>query len=330
MSVTVRQPGTQTTVQDGGRPMWQHIGVPVGGAMDLRAHRIANMLVGNGDATAAFECAFAGTALQFDAPALIALTGRDVTASIDGRDVPPWRAIRIAAGKLLALHSGTRTTIAIAGGLDVPVVLGGRGTCLRGGFGGWDGRTLRRDDTLPIGDPTPLGARMLHRLTERGRVVADWGAGPGLRPPYAAEPTLRMIPGPQFDELTESARETLLSQPFRIAPDSDRMGCRLGGPTLALSVPRDMLSSGVTAGTIQLPPGGDPIVLMADRQTVGGYPRLGDVISTDLPLLAQLRPGESVRFAITTLDDAHRVLRAREYELTLAAHAIAARFAVHG
>jgi len=327
MSVAVRQAGIQTTVQDLGRPGWQHAGVPEGGAMDRVAHRIANLLVGNQDDAAALECTLGGVALQITSHALVALTGRDITASLDGVAVPAWQPFRAEPGELLVLHTGCRTSVAIAGGIDVPMVLGARGTSMRAGFGGFHGRALRRDDILPIGVPTQLGKQMLSRLVAQGRVIADWGAGPALRPSYAIHPTVRLIEGPELRELTDASRERLFDAGFRIAPDSDRMGFRLQGHTLALTTPMEMRSAGVTVGTIQLPPGGAPIVLMADRQTTGGYPRLGDVIAYDLPLIAQLRPGDDVRFETIALDDAHTLYRHREHDLSRARHALHLRFA---
>jgi antagonist of KipI len=327
MNVVVRQPGIQTTVQDLGRPGWQHIGVPVGGALDIQAHRIANLLVGNELHAAALDCAFGGLALQFEASALVALTGRDVTASLDGTSIPAWHAFRAQAGELLVLHTGCRTTIAIAGGFDVPLLLDGRGTTLRAEFGGWQGRALRKEDRLPLGTPTPLGRRLSAHLEARNRRIADWSASPSLLPAYAAHPTARFITGPEFGELTNASRESLLRDSFRIAPESDRMGFRLAGHTLALNTHREMLSSGVSAGTIQLPPGGAPIVLMADRQTTGGYPRLGDVITVDQPLIAQLRPGDTVRFVAVSLDIAHALYREREQRFTGATRAMHLRFA---
>lgn len=327
MTITVRQAGIQTTVQDLGRPGWQHVGVPVGGAMDQVAHRIANLLVGNPDDAAGLECTLGGVALQFMAPALVAFAGRDVTASLDGVAIPAWQPFRVEGGALLVVHTGCRTCIAIAGGIDVPTVLDARGTSLRAGFGGFHGRALRRDDILPLGAPSSLGKRMFSRLVTQGRMIADWGAGPGLRPSYAMCPTVRIIEGPALRGLTDASRERVLHGSFRIAPESDRMGFRLQGHTLELTAPLEMLSAGVTIGTIQLPPGGTPIVLMADRQTTGGYPRLGEVIAYDLPLLAQLRPGDEVRFELVALDVAHTLYRQREHDIARARHAVQLRCA---
>jgi antagonist of KipI len=325
MSITVLHAGVQTTVQDLGRPGSQHLGVPVGGAMDHLAHRVAALLVGNAPEQAALECPIGGLSVQFSTPALVALAGRDVIATLDGTPVPAWRPIRVAAGSRLSVLRGPRVTVAVAGGIAVPVVLDGRGTMLRAGFGGWHGRALQRGDVLPLGTPSARAVALLEQLALEGRGPASWGAGPSLLPPYSASPRVRFIPGPEFPLLTDGSRAALLGDSFRIGSESDRMGFRLAGHTLALTMTRELLSSGVTAGTIQLPPGGAPIILMADRQTTGGYPRLGDVIAVDLPLLAQLGAGETVRFAPTTIGEAHAAFRARERDLRTAAHAFALR-----
>ncbi len=330
MSITVRQPGIQTTVQDLGRLASQHLGVPVGGAMDEQAHRIANLLVGNVDDAAALECAFGHVAVQFDAPAVVALTGRDITASLDGAPIPAWRAIRVHAGALLSLHDGCRTTIAVGGGLDVPIVLDARGTSLRAGFGGFCGRALQKHDVLSVAMPSPRSQRILADLELQAQTSAHWATSLSLRPRYGAAPTIRFIPGPEHALLTDVSRDALHADSFRLSPESDRMGFRFSGVPLTLTVTRDMLSSGVTAGTIQLPPGGAPIILMADRQTTGGYPRLGEVIAVDLPLVAQLRPGDSLRFTSVTLDQAHALYRARERDLATATRAVHLRFDTGG
>ncbi len=326
MSAIVRQPGVLTTVQDLGRVSWQHIGVPVGGAMDSVAQRLGNALVGNDENAATLECTMGGTAIQFDAPALIALAGRNVTASLDGTPIPAWHAIRVHTDALLAIHTGFRTTLAIAGGVDVPPVLGSRSTCLRAVFGGWHGRALRRDDRLPIAVPTATSVRMMEHLQSRDRTIGDWSIAPSLLPAYSADATVRFIPGPQFDELSDKSRDAFCSHAFRIASESDRMGFRLTGSPLSLREPREMLSTGVTAGTIQLPSGGAPIVLMADRQTTGGYPRIADVISVDIPVLAQLLPGDNLRFTVTTLASAHTAYLAREHSIAQAYRALQLRY----
>jgi antagonist of KipI len=324
VTIIIRQPGTQATIQDLGRPGWQHVGVTVGGAMDQCAHRIANLLVGNDENAAAVECAFAGTAVQFTVPTTFAITGRDVKATLDGVPILPWRATRAERMQLLIVHAGVWSTVALAGGVDVALVLNGRGTALRAGFGGFQGRSLQREDAVPLGAPTPRSMQITDDLNAHRRTSANWGIT--VIPPYSPSPTIRIISGPELNALTSTSREALLGDSFRVSADSDRMGTRLRGPVLALSSPREMLSSGVTVGTVQLPPDGSPIVLMADRQTTGGYPRLGDVITVDQPLVAQLRPGESLRFSLTSLHEAHREYHAREDSISRAAVALSLRF----
>jgi antagonist of KipI len=326
MTITIRHPGAQTTVQDRGRPGWQHAGVPVGGPLDACAHRVANLLVGNVATAAALETALGGLTVQFRQTTLVALTGREIVASLDGAPVTAWRPLLAPANSVLALHAGVRTSIAVAGGISAPSVLGSRSTALRGAFGGLDGRCLRTDDVLTCDPPTALGQRITEHLQMSSARVAHFGAGPGVRPPYTAEPTLRCIAGPELDALTETSRAALLRDAFALTPEMDRMGCRLRGPTLALRSALELVSTGVTAGTMQLPPGGDPIILLADRQTTGGYPRLADVITADLPLLAQLRPGERVRFALVSLDAAHNAGVERERDLGTLAAALQLRF----
>jgi antagonist of KipI len=326
MTFIVRHSGAQTTIQDLGRIGWQHAGVPVGGALDQQAHRVANLLVGNVASDAALESVFGGLTLQFRRETIIALAGRDVSASLDGAPVLPWRPALAPANSVLALHAGVRTTIALGGGIVVPSVLGSRSTALRGGFGGVDGRAVMREDTLPLGRHTPLHTAIAEALANETQRSATWGAGPSVRPPYSNELTVRCIAGPHFDVLTETSRDAFRRDAFELAADSDRMGFRFRGPTLALMTTQDVVSSGVTHGTVQLPPDGSPIVLMADRQTTGGYPRIADVITVDLPLLAQLRPGEKVRFALVPLDVAHTAYHARERDLARAALALRLRF----
>jgi antagonist of KipI len=322
MTLVVRQAGMLSTVQDRGRTQWQHLGVPVSGSMDLTAHRIANILVGNTEDAATIECTLGGAAFQFTQPMLFAIAGRQCQASLDGVPVLPWRSLAAHAGALLALHNGVRTTLAVGGGVSVPRVLDSRSTSLRAGFGGFDGRPLKRDDVVTCGAESSLSAHLRELLTSEGRSVSDWSAGAGVRPGYSAEPTVRIIRGPQFDALDEHSQRVLLRDAFRVSNESDRMGFRLTGPPLALAHAQELTSSAVTFGTIQLPPGGSPIVLMADRQTTGGYPRIADVISVDLPLLAQLQPGDSVRFVTTTVDQAHTLRRAHDAACASAERAI--------
>lgn len=327
MSVRVVGAGLQTTVQDLGRPTHQREGMPAGGAMDRRAIRLANLLVGNDDGAAALEAPFIGPTLAFDAPAAIALAGADLEASIDGQAVPLWRAIGVPAGATLRFgrpRTGCRVYVAFAGGIDVPVVYGSRSTYLRARFGGLEGRALRAGDVLSLGEPSALGRRIGSSLAaDSNRIrVARWGAGLDLRPQYSSDAIVRVINGAHTELLSAEARTRFHTATFRVSPSSDRMGYRLEGPALALRHRVELLSEGVAFGTVQLPPDGAPIVLMADRQTTGGYPRIGEVASCDLGLVAQLKPGDGLRFRPIDVDEAQAAYLAHEYDLAQARVAI--------
>jgi len=330
VTLRIGQPGMLTTVQDLGRTGHQRFGVPVSGAMDPLAHRVANLLVGNEDAAAALEITLLGPTIVFDEDMLIALAGADLGGVVGDRRIAPWHAAAVPAGSTLRFAGaarGCRAYLAVAGGIDVPTLLGSRSTYIRAALGGLNGGPLRRDDVLSCGVASALARRIVGALEPAGRdiVVAGWGAGPSLRPSYGDTPVVRLLDGTHTGALTPASRERLYGDDFRVSPQSDRMGYRLEGPTLDLSHPLELLSEGVAFGTMQLPPAGSPIVLMADRQTTGGYPRVGEVVAVDLPLLAQLRPGDRVRFRRCSLDEAHTLYLAREHELAQLRRAITLR-----
>lgn len=292
------RPGLLTTVQDLGRPGHQHEGIPAGGAMDAHAARLANLLVGNDEDAAVLEMTLTGPRLAFDGAATVALTGATFDARVDEAAVAPWRALSVGAGSVLDVGqalTGCRGYLAIRGGFDVPLVIGSRSTCLTAAFGGMEGRPLRTGDVLSSGGTAP------------GTTVAGRSIAPAMRPAYGT--AIRFIPdrsaGPP-------ARAALARSEFRVSERSDRMGYRLDAPGVAWPEAPEVLSAAVTMGTIQLPPGGSPILLMADCQTTGGYPVLGQVASVDLGSVAQLRPGDSLRFAEVSLDEAQRLYLHRE------------------
>jgi antagonist of KipI len=322
--------GLQTTVQDLGRMGRQRSGIPVCGAMDRLALRVGNMLVGNDDDAAALEASLIGPAITFEQSALIALTGGDLEATINGSEVPPWHAISVPAGATLRCGQprvGCRAYIAVAGGVDVPLVFGSRSTYLRAQFGGYEGRALRSGDLLLTGERSREAEEIAVALRESGAaaVAARWSVAGALRPRYTDDPVARLIPGAHYDLLDDESRDRLGAATFRISSSSDRMGYRLTGVELSLREPIELLSEGVAFGTVQLPPGGEPIVLMADHQTTGGYPRVGEVASVDLPLVAQLKPGDRLRFQLVSVEEAQDVYLAQERDLRLARFAIAIR-----
>lgn len=332
MMLRVLEPGLFTTVQDLGRRGYERDGIPCGGAMDRFAIRVANLLVGNEEGDAALEVTLGGLALRFEEEGLVALAGADLVASADGVAIPAWHAAWLPAGSRLSFGgpgAGCRAYLAVAGGIAVPPVLGSRSTLARAGMGGLDGRPLRRGDELSAGSASPLSGRIAATLREGagGPLVSPTGPGISLRPAYSTRPAVRLLSGADADALSAGPPGGLYGSEFQVGPDSDRMGYRLHGPRLETAAAGDRLSEPVAFGTVQLPPGGHPIVLMADRQTTGGYPRIGEIATVDLPLLAQLKPGDSLRFRPCLLAEAHELLVSRERGMEKLRAAISLRYA---
>lgn len=278
--------GALTTVQDRGRSGWRHLGVAHAGTLDAAQAALGNRMVGNPLDAAVLELTLRGPTLAFDRPIRIALCGARVDASFEDSHartfpVPCGRPVVLPAGtlKLGTIRDGLRTWLAIAGGIDVPQVLGSRSTDLRGGFGGIDGRELHAGDTLPLGAHAAIHATAVD--------APSWWIA--LDDATTPQGPIRYIPGD-----TPSA-QTLAGCTWTIDPRSNRQGLRCSGDAIVADMP-EQVSAPVAPGTIQLPPDGQPIVLLADAQTVGGYPRLGHVIAADLPRLAQWRPGDILRF----------------------------------
>jgi KipI family sensor histidine kinase inhibitor len=293
--IRVLRPGARTTVQDLGRLGWRASGVSPGGAADPFSLRIANLLVGNTEGEAALELTQTGPELEFAAGGLVAVAG----APIDGL---PWgRPVYLAPGERLRLGAttgGLRSYLACAGGFGLPRVLGGGGTDLRAGFGGFGGRALRAGDWLPL------------RSAELPRAPARWHLDPRLRSTVEGAVELRVLPGPAAADLPGWAERA-----FTVSARSDRMGLRLEGEAFVRPPPGDLDSFPVIPGTVQVPPDGRPIVLAADAQTLGGYARLGHVISADLPRLGQLRPGDQLRLREVEIGEARALLAAQERQL---------------
>lgn len=293
----VLQPGALTTVQDAGRTGWARYGVPPSGPLDAAAFAAANALVDNPPGAAALEITLTGPTLRVERECLIAVCGAAFDVWVGTLPVPLWHAVYVRAGRLItfgAQRSGARAYLAISGGIALPPFLGSQATYLPGGFGGLDGRALRAGDRLP------LGVVAVRDLAQRaGRV---WPVE--RRPPYTSQPTLRVILGPQDDYFTAEGLATFLTGAYQLTPEADRMGARLRGPSITHRGPTGIVSDGVVAGSIQVPPDGQPIVMLADHQTTGGYPKIATVIRADLPLLAQCLPGDCVRFMAVNLAEA--------------------------
>ncbi len=284
--VTVLDGGFLTTVQDAGRSGWARYGVPPSGVLDPAALRAANRLVGNPAGAAALEITLQGPVLAFDDDRVIALCGADFEGWIGRRPLPGWCACRVSAGERVVIRGGGgRAVLAVSGGLALPSFLESQSTYLSGGFGGLEGRGLRAGDFLPL------------NLPDAGfweRAGAIWPRA--LRPSYSTEPILRVAPGPQLDDFTAEGLAAFWDGSYEVLPASDRMGCRLRGAVVTRRSVGELVSDGVVRGTVQVPPDGQPIVMLADHQTTGGYPKLGAVIQADWPLLAQCLPGMRVRF----------------------------------
>ena len=324
MSIAVLAPGWSTSVQDLGRRGHTAIGVGGAGAMDGFALRLANALAGNDAGDAALEITLRGPRLRFDADALVALTGAPIEARCGGRVMPMWRPLLMRAGAEVefgGMPRGARSYLAIAGGLDVPLLLGSRSTDLNSALGPSAGRALLAGDVIASGEPATrrladrLAARRAHETEDGQFCAANWSLDPAPWFEDTDVHTIALIRGAHWAALEGGSQKALFTAEFRVGNESNRVGYRLGGPVLKLRAPREMVSEGTTPGTVQLPPSGEPIVLMAEAPTTGGYPRIGHVAAADLPRLAQCRPGDRVCFAEISLADAQSRYLERERSL---------------
>ena len=313
MGIEVIKPGLATTVQDLGRPGYYDIGIPLSGAMDRFALRAGNLLVGNDEGAAALECTFMGPELAFTSDAVVAVTGAELPPKLDGEPRPTWEAFAVRAGQVLSfdfLKRGARAYLAVAGGIDVPLVLSSRSTYALGALGGFEGRALKPGDELAVS--TASGKGVVGRsLPEDVRV----GATPTT--------TLRMMPGIYNHRITAEAAEGFFADTWKVAPEADRIGYRFrGGKPLAFvereqpfgagSDPSNIVDSCYPYGSIQVPGGTEPIVLHRDAVSGGGYVMIGTVISADMDFIGQLQPHAKVRFVSVTMDEALAARRERQ------------------
>ncbi|MGH7324869.1 MAG: 5-oxoprolinase subunit PxpB, partial [Candidatus Rokuibacteriota bacterium] len=296
-TIRIIEPGAQTTVQDLGRVGQLRYGIPPSGPMDRRSFILANRLVGNADGAAGLECTVVGPRFEAQTACTVAVTGASMPITVNGQAAPAWTTLPLAAGdvvKLGAARAGVRAYVAFAGGIDVPEVLGSRATYLRGRLGGLEGRPLRRDDVLRLFPAPPPPGRQVPAAA-----VVD----------LAAEPEIRVVLGPQADRFTEAGIRTFLTSAWEMLPQADRMGARLRGPRIAHTDGHDIISDGIALGSIQVPGDGQPIALLVDRQSTGGYTKVATVASVDIGRLGQVKPGQRLRFRAITLAEAHGALR---------------------
>ncbi len=288
------KPGLFTTVQDIGRHGYLKYGVPISGAMDQFSLTMANLLVANNENAACLETTLIGPELQALAEVQIAITGGNCTSKINNHTVSLWQTLTMREGDVLSfgrMESGCRAYIAVRGGIDVPLVLGSRSTYARGGFGGNCGRQLKAGDVINGFDAKPLLDE--HRLPKE------------LVPRFSGYFKANVILGPQARMFTEKGIETLLSSPYRVTLEADRMGYRLEGSTIEHRGKADIVSDALLPGAIQVPKNGKPILIMKDAQTTGGYPKIAVVVAFDLSILGQAKPDDKIEFSKTTISQAH-------------------------
>jgi antagonist of KipI len=327
-TIQIVKPGLLSTIQDLGRYGYQKYGVVVSGAVDGFAARVANLLVGNDERESVLEMTYQGPTLTFQSDSLIAICGGDLSPMIESTRVPLWRPVFVPAGSILSFYrpvTGIRAYLAIAGGFDVEEILGSKSTYLHAGFGGFQGRALQSGDVLPLRMPSLFSEQILQNLIRQSRQempfkASLWGVSPAVfsyLPRHAeGEPVvIRALEGLEFQRFIAESQQVFYNCSYQITTKSDRMGVRLSGSPLMQIQQQELLSEAVTAGTVQVPADGQPIVLLSDRQTTGGYPRIAQVVSVDLPVLGQCQPGTRIRFQKIPLSSAQALYLQREREI---------------
>lgn len=319
MSSKILQPGLLTTIQDGGRYGFQKDGIIVSGAMDRLSLRMGNLLVGNQENQASIEVIQAGPTILFQENCVLAITGANLSPAINSQPIPMWRPLSVEKNSILTFGKpvqGCIAYISIAGGLTIPTVLGSCSTYLRAKLGGWHGRALQINDCIPYNQTNGFLLKRIKSVKmAEGFSYPGWSLEPSFYHLYQSNPVIRVMPGPEYEWFTLESKNTFWQNPFRITYSSDRMGYQLEGQPLLLKHNLELLSTAVTFGTIQVPPKGNPILLMADHQTTGGYPRIAQVASVDLPLIAQTSPGACLQFQEISLKMAQRLYFLQEQKV---------------
>ncbi|MCL2873296.1 MAG: biotin-dependent carboxyltransferase family protein [Defluviitaleaceae bacterium] len=298
MTAEIITPGILTIVVDSGRKGFRKLGIPSSGAMDSLAYKTANILVGNDENSAVLEFSLTAPSMRFLSDSVIAITGAEFSPEIDGNPVPMWESIFIKKGSVLSfgmLKSGCRGYLSFAGGIDVPVVMNSKTTFLRAGIGGYEGRALKVSDIITTSAPSKT---LRELIGNRIKQVYS----------YTGEYTVRVVLGPQDDFFTNSGIETFLNSSYQVTNQFDRMGYRLNGPQIETKSGSDIISEGIVTGSIQIPGDGNPIIVMEDGQTAGGYAKIATVISSDLHIVAQSKTGDIIRFEGISIEEAHAIL----------------------
>lgn len=328
MSIEVLRPGLLMTVQDAGRWGFRKNGVSICGALDDFALRTGNILVGNPLNASVIEITLANSQFHFHDDSVIAICGGDLAPLINDKAVPSWRPLLVKAGGILhfsSLQSGCRANLAVAGGINVPIILGSRSTDLRAGFGGHEGRALRAGDTLHCATPDDENSKRHGRLVDesfhQNFFAPRWFISTHVRPSYDSK-VVRVLRGGEFMSFSERSRMNFFADEFIVTPEANRMAYRLSGRNLHLTRAVELLSTAVTPGAIQVPPDGIPVLLLADCQTTGGYPVIAHVASVDLPVVAQKKPGDSLRFSEISLSESHSLYLQREKDIAALKYAV--------
>ncbi len=302
MGVKIINPGALLTVQDGGRRGYQRYGISESGAADRESMAIANIIVGNSMDEAVLEAALMGPMIEFTSDGIIALTGADMSPEINGSGCEMYRALKVMKGDVLSfkgLKNGLRTYIAFAGGLKVVSEVGSASTDIRAGLGGLEGRALRSGDEISFKDEEAclenIGGRAIGRDRELNGVYE-----------------LRVVLGPEEDRFTEKGKRTFFGSEYVVDASSDRMGVRLNGEKIEHSNGADIISNGIPFGGIQVADNGQPMIMLSDRQTTGGYTKIGCVASVDIPLIAQAAAGDRIRFSEISVDEAQELMKERD------------------
>ncbi len=305
-TLKIIQPGMLSTIQDRGRYGYQRFGMPTAGAMDTFALRAANALLGNHDNAACIEATVLGPRIELLADTRIAVTGANVSPRLDGEPIPMWHAVPVSKGGRLEFRSpkdGMRAYLAVAGGIDVPQVMGSRATYMKAAIGGIEGRPLRAGDILNTLPSETVGPAILPAITDEEALT------------YGSSHELRVVLGPQRQAFTQKGIDTFLSSTYTVSINSDRMGYRLEGEPIEHTDGPDVISDGTPLGAIQVPGDGQPIILLADRGTTGGYTKIATVISPDLSKVAQAMPGHAITFRSVSVEEAQAAYRAQEHLL---------------
>jgi len=297
--------GVLSTVQDQGRYGYRQYGVPISGAMDLYALRLANILVGNNEDAAGIEVTFYGLRLRSTEDTWIAITGGDLSPQKNGKPVSMWKSICLKKNEVLSfrgLRSGFRAYMAVQGGFDIPLIMNSRSTSIKAAFGGTGG-------ALKTGD------RLKTSHSFAGEKIQEKAIPDQLIPSYSTQNELRVVSGPQSDYFSSEILELFLSSEYTVTPQSDRQGYRLTGPALRHIRSHDVITEAVWPGAVQIPGDGLPIILLSDAQTTGGYPKIASVISVDIDKLGQAKPSDKIRFKLVKLEESVYLLNEQENRL---------------